>query len=91
MTAATITVHVDVHGEPTADPPLVLLHAFPLDSSMWRPVLPALRGVAQVLTVDLPGFGASPAPQGEPSLDAVADAVLVAAAARGHDRVVLAG
>ena len=79
------------HGGPTPGPPLVLVHAFPLDASMWAGVLPGLRGLAQVLTVDLPGFGASPRPDGPPSLDAVADAVLAAAADRGHERVVLAG
>jgi pimeloyl-ACP methyl ester carboxylesterase len=84
-----ITAHV--HGEPTPDPPLVLLHAFPLDSSMWDGVLPGVRGLARVIAVDLPGFGASPAPAGEPSLDAVADAVLETAHGLGHDRVVLAG
>ncbi len=41
--------------------PLVLLHAFPLDREMWRPQVAALRESARVITIDLPGFGESPA------------------------------
>lgn len=89
MSTAEIALHV--HGGPTPDPPLVLLHAFPLDSSMWDGVLPLVRGLGGVVTVDLPGFGAAPRPQGPPSLDAVADAVLEALRGLGHERVVLAG
>lgn len=40
--------------------PVVLLHAFPLDSRMWRPQIPALNG-CQLWAPDLPGFGSAPA------------------------------
>ncbi|MCJ7832695.1 MAG: alpha/beta hydrolase [Actinobacteria bacterium] len=40
----------------TSDPTLVLIHAFPLDASMWSPQLEAFPGV---LAPDLPGFGAA--------------------------------
>lgn len=40
-------------------PPLVLLHAFPLDSRMWREVATGLAAHTCVLTPDLPGFGRS--------------------------------
>ncbi|PYC81573.1 alpha/beta hydrolase [Streptomyces tateyamensis] len=55
--------------------PLLLLHAFPLNSAMWRGQSDGSLDRARVLTVDLPGFGTSPAPQGEPSLDVWADAL----------------
>jgi pimeloyl-ACP methyl ester carboxylesterase len=42
-------------------PPLVLLHALGLSSHTWAPVLPALAARFEVITVDLPGFGLSPA------------------------------
>ncbi len=45
-------------GSPTSTP-LLLLHAMPLDSSMWEGVRAALPG-CDILTVDAPGFGASP-------------------------------
>lgn len=41
------------------DLPLVLLHALPLDSTMWDAVRNELADV-DILTVDAPGFGASP-------------------------------
>lgn len=39
--------------------PLVLLHAFPLERSMWREQVEALRGVCRIITPDLRGFGES--------------------------------
>jgi pimeloyl-ACP methyl ester carboxylesterase len=46
---------VTVYGEGT---PVVLLHAFPLDSRMWLPQIEALGGY-QVIVPDLRGFGAA--------------------------------
>ena len=40
--------------------PLVLLHGWGWDSDSWRPLLPALRDMTSVITLDLPGFGNSP-------------------------------
>jgi pimeloyl-ACP methyl ester carboxylesterase len=91
VTGREMRLSVTTHGDVTADPPLVLLHAFPLDASMWDGVLPGLRGAGLVLTVDLPGFGGSPVPDGEPSIDVVADAVVGVLDAGGHDRAVLVG
>jgi pimeloyl-ACP methyl ester carboxylesterase len=54
--------------------PLVLLHAFPLDRGMWKPQVAALREVARVIAIDLPGFGESPAPP-EFTIEGAADAV----------------
>lgn len=42
-----------------SDIPLVLLHALPLDSTMWDKTR-ELLGDIDVLTVDAPGFGSSP-------------------------------
>ena len=41
--------------------PLVLLHALGLSSHTWAPVVPGFAERFEVITVDLPGFGASPA------------------------------
>src|SRR4051812_5057883 len=40
--------------------PLVLLHGLGSFRQAWDPVVPALSAVADVVAVDLPGFGASP-------------------------------
>lgn len=72
--------------------PLVLLHAFPLDSAMWASLVPELAGVARVVLVDLPGLGASPLPTvGEPSLDVSAEGVVGVLDRLGLRRAVLAG
>jgi pimeloyl-ACP methyl ester carboxylesterase len=65
--------HVDHGGD---GPAVVLLHAFPLDSGIFDDLVPLLTGTARVVTIDLPGLGRSPVPRQEPSMDAVAQAVL---------------
>jgi pimeloyl-ACP methyl ester carboxylesterase len=54
--------------------PVVLLHAFPLGRSLWRPQVEALAGSCRLLMPDLPGFGDSPLPE-PPTVEAMADAV----------------
>lgn len=47
------------HERYGAGPTLVLLHPLGADRNVWGPVLPLLTREREVLTVDLPGFGAS--------------------------------
>lgn len=68
---------------------LVLLHAFPLDSGLYRRLLPLLP--AQVLTPDVRGFGATPLGTDPPSLDHCADDVAAMLDRDGLERVVLGG
>lgn len=82
----TIAVHAD---EPVTAVPLVLLHAFPLDSRMWEPVADRLRPEMPVVLVDAPGFGGTPA--GGPGLEAFAVEVVTAVRALGADQAVVAG
>jgi pimeloyl-ACP methyl ester carboxylesterase len=63
-------LHVDHGGD---GPALLLLHAFPLDSGMFDPLVPLLTGSARVVTVDLPGLGGSRVPATEPSIDDIVD------------------
>jgi pimeloyl-ACP methyl ester carboxylesterase len=46
----------------SAEPALVLLHAFPLHSGMWAPQLEHLSDSRRVIAPDLLGFGGSDAP-----------------------------
>lgn len=66
--------------------PLVLLHAFPLDSRMWEPVR-----FPDLLTPDLPGFGSAPLPPSDPDLAVMADAVLAGMDEAGVARAVIGG
>lgn len=53
--------------------PLLFVHGFPLDHTMWREQIAEFRNTHRVLAVDLPGFGqSSPAP-GEMSIAGFAD------------------
>ena len=77
-------------GEPLV--PLVLLYGFPFDSGMWEDVVEELidLGVPSI-ALDAPGFGQSEVPEGEPSLDVAADAVIATLDELGVAQAVLAG
>jgi pimeloyl-ACP methyl ester carboxylesterase len=72
--------------------PLVLVHGYPFDHSMWYSVIASLGSAAKVFAPDLPGFGRSgPPPDQLPSLEILADYLLHAAENHGHKRFVLVG
>jgi 3-oxoadipate enol-lactonase len=56
-------------------PPLILIHGYPFDHTMWKDVIIALDHKTKVMTPDLPGFGDNPARNDEPSIDLLADDV----------------
>ena len=55
--------------------PLVLLHPFPFSRGLWSAVTEALPAHQRVLTVDAPGFGESPLPDGRFTIAGFADAL----------------
>ncbi|MET8849393.1 alpha/beta hydrolase [Amycolatopsis sp. NPDC004625] len=73
--------------------PLVLLHAFPLDSRMWNAVREPLASHLRVITPDQRGLGRSPLPETdrEPSLEDAARDVVALLDRLDLDRVVLGG
>ena len=74
-------------------PPVLLLHGFTGSSASWDEVRRWLAKDMQVVTVDLPGHGRSPAPAdpGFYALPRVADAIARALDNMGIERVVVAG
>lgn len=73
--------------------PVVLLHAFPLSSAMWgaqHEGLGAAAGV-ELITPDLPGFGAAPPSPEQPDLGVLAESVIGLLDERGRRPVVLGG
>jgi len=68
--------------------PVVFLHAFPLDASMWDSQVETL-GDRRILAPDFPGFGGRPA--GEADLEDFARAVLEEMDDAGIARAVLVG
>lgn len=75
------------------DPPVVLLHAFPLHSDMWAPQVACLAANHRVVVPDLKGFGKSSAPE-DPEAYSMADyvrQVVGLIGALGLEGVVLGG
>ncbi|WP_406208519.1 alpha/beta fold hydrolase [Kitasatospora sp. NBC_01560] len=86
----TVTVR---HRRTGAGSPLLLLHGIGHHWQAWEPVLPALAEHHEVIAVDLPGFGASPAlPAGVPyGLEAVVPVLGQLCTALGIERPHVAG
>lgn len=62
LTRDDLTIHYELHGQATDRPPLLLSHGYGASGGMWEPNISALDGDRQVITWDLPGHGASDAP-----------------------------
>lgn len=56
--------------------PLLLVHGLGSRGASWGPVLGPLAAARELILVDLPGHGDSPALPGEPSVAAIADALV---------------
>jgi len=53
--------------------PVVLIHGFPFDHSMWEPQIAALRQESRVVAYDVRGLGKSAAGGGEPTMELLVD------------------
>jgi pimeloyl-ACP methyl ester carboxylesterase len=70
---------------------LLLLHAFPLDSSMWERQISAPSTEVLVVAPDFPGFGKSDGVLPVLTMDAAADHAVDAATRAGLDQMVVCG
>lgn len=68
--SGSLTLGYDDHG---SGRPLVLVHGYPHNRSLWAEQSQALADAARVLAVDLRGHGESDAPDGPYSMDVFAD------------------
>lgn len=73
--------------------PVVLIHAFPLNSTMWQGQIDALSSNHRFVTVDLQGFGSADAPEDASgySMGEFADQIKAVIDEIGADKVVLVG
>jgi pimeloyl-ACP methyl ester carboxylesterase len=84
---ATLAQHRTGRGSP-----LVLLHPLGADRHVWDPLVPFLAARRELIAIDLPGFGESPALDGQvPTPRALAAAVAEHLAAMGVARPHVAG
>ena len=67
---AGTSIDYDVRG---SGPPVLFLHAFPLDMTMWDAQARALEGTHQVVRLDARGFGGTPPGDGLLTMERIAD------------------
>ena len=77
--------------ESGAGEPVVLLHAFPLNSAMWTAQLQSLPPERHWIAPDVRGFGASETGAGQLTMDRIADDVAALLDHLGHERATLCG
>lgn len=82
-------LHVEERGAGT---PLLLVHGFPHDASLWRAQLDGLADVARVIAPDLRGLGRSTGGEDAPAtVERYADDLACVLDALGVDRAVVGG
>jgi 3-oxoadipate enol-lactonase len=57
MNTEPVTLAHEIHGNGL---PVILIHGFPFDRSIWQPIVPLLKEHARLILPDLRGFGTSP-------------------------------
>jgi pimeloyl-ACP methyl ester carboxylesterase len=72
--------------------PLVLIHGYPFDHTLWFSTIASLGANARVIAPDLPGFGKTPVLAEEsPSMEAMADYISKTLEENSVERAVVAG
>ena len=79
------------HRDQGSGVPVIFIHAFPLNQTMWDDQLAALHNHCRTITLDLRGFGQSDVPQGPYLMDQMAADIRGLMSALGIDRAVLVG
>ncbi|MRR52619.1 MAG: alpha/beta hydrolase, partial [Rhodocyclaceae bacterium] len=83
---------VDLYYEETGQGyPVVLLHGYPLNHTIWNPVVERLKEHARVITPDLRGHGQSPVTDGEYSMRLMAEDVHTLLKKLGVQKAVVVG
>jgi len=87
FTVRNLVVAADVSGD---GPPVLFIHGFPLDRTLWRPVARTLTGWRRIAP-DLRGFGLSEAPENGYAMSEYADDLAALLDIVGAERVVVCG
>lgn len=85
---AFLTAFEDTGGD---KPPVILIHGVGLSQAMWNAQKAALQDRYRVVTLDMLGHGASPAPPADAGLDDYADQVAGLMAHLGIGKAILVG
>lgn len=71
--------------------PVVCIHGYPLDHSIWNPLIPFLEKKMQLILPDLRGYGKSPVPAGPYTMQGMAEDILGLIDELGFSQVLLVG
>ncbi len=88
MTYLPVNLAYEEHGEGT---PVILAHGFPLNRSIWYPIIPNLSPKARLVIPDLRGHGQSPVPDGIYSMRLMAEDLRALMDQLNIEKAVLAG
>jgi 3-oxoadipate enol-lactonase len=84
-------VRIAYNDQGRGDPPVILVHGFPLDKRMWEPQVEALSDEFRIITPDLRGHGKSQVTPGPYTMDLLADDLKGFMDALSLQRAVLGG
>lgn len=68
-----VDLYYEEHGQGT---PVIFLHGFPFDHTIWEPLVPLIKDRARLILPDLRGFGKSPVTDGVYSMRLLAEDVM---------------
>ncbi len=88
MTYLPVNLAYEEHGEGS---PVILAHGFPLNRSIWYPIVPKLTEKARLILPDLRGHGQSPVPDGIYSMRLMAEDLRALMDQLNIEKAVLAG
>ena len=88
MNSETVPLYYEEVGQGL---PIVLLHGYPLNHTIWKPVADLLQDRARVIMPDLRGHGRSPVGEGEPSIRQMAEDVYALLEKLSIDRAIVVG
>ncbi|WP_322510149.1 alpha/beta hydrolase, partial [Anaerolinea sp.] len=88
MTNQPVRLFYREHGQ---GKPMILIHGFPLDHSIWDAVAEDLSEKARVIIPDLRGYGKSPKPEGEYTMRMMADDLIALLDQLGIDKAIMVG
>lgn len=86
--AGTVQLHYEEAGQGL---PVVLIHGFPFNHTIWRAQIDALSDSFHVIAPDLRGFGESPVPEGGYTMEIMAADVVALLDQLGIERAVWVG
>lgn len=88
MEMRPVDLFYEEHGQGI---PLIFLHGFPFDHTIWEPLVPFLECEARMILPDLRGFGRSPVTEGVYSMRLLAEDVYQLMNRLGIEKMILVG